>query len=281
MMEKVVAVVVTYNSDFERFREALFALVKQCAVVVVDNSTKINSREEIRQLCNDVDVTLLSLGGNFGIARAQNIGISWASEHKATDVLLLDDDSIPSPNLVVDLLNVRKTWKLQPVVVSARTISSDGEDLSNQKKTTAKLISCNLLTSSGSLIPIAVLKIVGCFDERLFIDCVDFEWGWRCLANGVPLLLSNEIAINHRLGDGKCYGLKMPSPIRHYYQYRNILRLIFNSGAPLIWRLSQAIKLPIKLIILMFFAKHPFLRLKYAFMGVVDFFAGRTGMYNH
>ncbi|END16895.1 putative rhamnosyltransferase domain protein, partial [Escherichia coli P0301867.8] len=35
--------------------------------------------------------------------------------------------------------------------------------------------------SSGSLTKVDVFKKIGLFDEDLFIDYVDYEWGWRAL----------------------------------------------------------------------------------------------------
>jgi rhamnosyltransferase len=281
MSAVVVAVVVTYNSDAIRLEDSLRILAKQCTVLVVDNSTQVASRDQIRKACNKVGASWLPLGENLGIAHAQNCGIVWAKEHAASDILLIDDDSLPPKSLVADLLEARKASSIQPVVVSARIVGADGEDISNRAADVASdLTSCSELTSSGTLIPVAVFDRVGIFDDRLFIDCVDFEWGWRALALGVPLMLCNRVAIQHRLGEGVRLGLKIPSPIRHYYQYRNVSRMIVCSKAPLPWRLSQLIKLPIKLVLFALLADRRVERLRYAGRGLRDFLSGRTGKFN-
>jgi len=219
---------------------------------------------------------------NLGIAQAQNLGISWARECAATDILLMDDDSMPTRSLVSDLLRARKTSWIQPVVVSARAIGADGEDLSNRAADDATgMTPCSELNSSGTLIPATAFDLVGVFDDRLFIDCVDFEWGWRALALGVPPVLCDGVAIQHRLGEGLRLGLRLPRPIRHYYQYRNVLRMIVCSKALLRWRLSQLIKLPVKLVLIALLADQRSERLQYAVWGLRDFLAGRTGNFNH
>jgi len=281
MNEFVVAVVVTYNSQIERLRESLSILTGQCTVVVVDNSTNASSREEIRLVCEHTSVFCLSLGDNFGIAHAQNIGISWARANSAVDILLMDDDSIPSPSLVVDLIKARRASQLPLVVVSARTIDENGKDLSNcGSKDTGGLTSCNELTSSGTLISSKVFDRVGVFNERLFIDCVDFEWGWRAISLGVPLVLCNNASIRHKLGEETRFGLRLPSPIRHYYQYRNVSMMLVRSVAPFSWRLQQLLKLPIKLFLILVIADRRFERLRYAVWGLYDFFRGQTGRFN-
>jgi rhamnosyltransferase len=224
----------------------------------------------------------MPLGDNYGIAHAQNCGITWAREHAASEILLMDDDSIPSETLVKDLLDTRRDYKVQPVVVSARIISSEGKDMSNRAAdNSVTLTPCSDLTSSGTLIPLTVFDQVGLFDEQLFIDCVDFEWGWRVRARGLPLLLCNRVKLQHRLGEGTRMGMRIPSPIRHYYQYRNVSKMIVCSKAPLRWRLSQLLRLPVKLFLIALLADHRSKRLRYAAWGLRDFLLGRTGRFNH
>lgn len=281
MNEDVVAIVVAYNSDLVRLTESLSILAKQCRIVLVDNSTQLSFQEKIQAACDRANVFYLALGDNFGIARAQNIGIAWAREHAAVDILLMDDDSIPSQSLVKDLLELRKLLQLNSVVISARTVGENGEDVSNRAlNNSVEFTSCSELTSSGSLIPIKIFDRVGIFEDRLFIDCVDFEWGWRALALDVQLILCNHVAIRHRLGEGSRFILRMPSPIRHYYQYRNILTMVAFSKAPYRWRVIQLIKLPIKLILILLLADRRFNRVCYAAWGICDFFTGRTGKFN-
>ena len=281
MNESIYAIVVTFNSSTLRLSKLLSSLSQQCSIIVVDNSIQILSQERIQSICENLKIYYLSLGDNFGIAHAQNIGIALAREMGATDILLMDDDSLPSQQFVRGLLDARRLSKFQPVVVSARTISEEGKDISNCPANKAeRLTACGELTSSGTLISMAIFDRVKNFDDRLFIDCVDFEWGWRALALGFPLVLCNEITIQHKLGEGTQFGLKIPSPIRHYYQYRNILKLIFHSRAPFGWRLSQIIKLPVKLVLILILADQRFSRIRYAAWGIYDFFVGRYGKFD-
>jgi rhamnosyltransferase len=282
MNNGVVAVVVTFNSDLERLVKSLSSLTTQCCVVVVDNSTQSSSREEIRAICAKTGAFLVSLGDNLGIAYAQNVGIAWARQRAVDDILLMDDDSIPTQSLVMDLIEARKTSQLHPVVVSARTVSENGKDLSNRSpENSVGLTPCSELTSSGTLISASIFDRVGVFDERLFIDCVDFEWGWRALALGIPLMLCDSVTIQHRLGEATRLGLRLPSPIRHYYQYRNVVMMLVNSAAPFRWRLLQLIKLPVKLVLILLIADRRFDRLRYMAWGMWDYFTGRTGKFNH
>jgi rhamnosyltransferase len=281
VINKVVSIVVTFNSDAERFDRLLFALSGQCGLVVIDNSTLNISRDRIKRSCMRVGAILCELGDNFGIARAQNIGVALARDCGAEFVILMDDDSIPSDSFVKELLDARHKYGSYQVVISARTISEAGVDVSNHPPGRSDFFTqCSELTSSGSLIPIEVIDAVGPFNELLFIDCVDFEWGWRARALGIQLVLCNDLFIQHRLGEGSKFGFNTPSPIRHYYQYRNVLRMIFHSKAPLRWRLAQLVKLPIKVILIILLADRRIVRLQYTFHGIYDFLIGRFGKFD-
>ena len=282
MNKDVFAIIVTYNTHYDKLDILLKILAAQCSVVVVDNSTQIISQDMLNLACVKYGVFYCRLGDNYGIAAAQNFGVAFARNHAAVDILLMDDDSVPGDFFVSELILARRLCNSSRIVVGARTISDKGKDISNcSSNGFDALTPCDQLTSSGSLIPIYLFEFVGLFDEELFIDCVDFEWGWRARALGVMLLLSTEVSIKHKLGESTRLGLKIPSPIRHYYQYRNILKMIFHSNAPLLWRLSQLIKLPIKLILLLIIADRRINRLRFVGFGVIDFIAGRFGKFNH
>lgn len=277
MNYSVVSVVVAYNSRVEKLSKLLNVLSRQCRVIVIDNSTNMSFRESVRKECFRYCVSYISIGDNIGISQAQNVGVAWARDNNASDILLMDDDSLPTSTLVSDLLRERAGYK-DLIVISARTIDANGDDISMchiDKR--FELTPCAYLTSSGTLIPLSVFSRVGEFDPSLFIDCVDFEWGWRAIAMGFPLYLSNNVSIHHSLGEGTRFGFRIPSPIRHYYQYRNILRLIISSKAPALWRVTQLVKLPIKLLLIVFLFDRRLRRLYYALLGVAGFFLGHTG----
>lgn len=73
------------------------------AVVIVDNGSLCdlaawNSQRGLRA------VELRLLGENRGIAAAQNVGIRWALDRDDVGfVLLMDQDSIPAPDMVAQL----------------------------------------------------------------------------------------------------------------------------------------------------------------------------------
>ena len=61
---------------------------------------------------------------NLGVAAAQNQGIEWAKQQGATHVLLLDQDSLPHPDMVARL----SEWndQLTNLLIQLRQVGLDG-----------------------------------------------------------------------------------------------------------------------------------------------------------
>src|SRR5690606_8889741 len=83
-------------------------LAQTAGVIVVDNTPAEDRRVE--SLCASLAqerLRLERLGQNRGIACALNVGIDMALAAGATHVLLSDQDSLPSPDMVKELLRTQ------------------------------------------------------------------------------------------------------------------------------------------------------------------------------
>ena len=281
MNRQVFAVIVAFNSELHRITELLSVITCQCSVVVVDNSIDISHARNLKQICSRFSATYLSLTGNFGIAYAQNVGVMTAKKNGAVDLLFLDDDSIPSSNFLADLIFERKLIQhtYDDVVVCPRAIDAQGNSLGLPGEDSDHALITEL-TSSGSLVPMILFEKVGYYDSDLFIDCVDFEWGWLAIKQGSKIVRCNRVKMEHRLGINKRFGFRISSPIRLYYQFRNVMFMIFGRYAPLRWRLQQSAKLPLKFILTVILSDHKLTRIWYIYRGFSDFIFGIKGKFN-
>ncbi|MDP1028815.1 glycosyltransferase [Sphingomonas sp. KR1UV-12] len=276
---KVAAVIVTYRPTLTVLREIMRILSNQCDIIVADNAATPDEAHLVAaQVGNAGHVTYLSMQGNLGIGAAQNAGIAAAWARGAEAVLLLDDDSIPAADLVECLVRCARTLGPQ-AVVSANAIAPDGKEISNIRNAVGALPHCRDMMSSGALIRRSIFERVGRFDEDLFIDGVDFDWGWRARQLGFDLRLCRSTAIRHRLGDGSVAGVRYPSPIRHYFQYRNVLRLMLRPHTPSDWRIAQSFKLAAKLALIPLLMPQRMVRLRFAVSGIRDALLGVGGPY--
>jgi rhamnosyltransferase len=94
------------------------------------------------------------------------------------------------------------------------------------------------LITSGSVLNLSSIKIIGLFNEDLFIDFVDTEFSYRVIQNGYKNVMFSNIVLNHALGKlveaRSLVNFKKSlrithAPIRVYYIVRNGLYLLFKA----------------------------------------------------
>lgn len=268
--DKTIAVVVTYDPEFEVLERLLITLAPQVKnVVIIDNDSSVNLEcWNNEHLINSVNVVLLR--ENRGIAAAHNIGIQWAKSKGVEFMLLLDQDSIPAHDmvekLVSALLNDQKycdspAIAAGPICVDMRTGNKSffvTERLGMPARWLPKfpLLTYNstrevcTLISSGTLINLALLKSVGGMRSNYFIDHVDTEWCFRAKAKGFRLLGVPSAQMQHTLGDKVrniwFFGWRpvaYHSPLRDYYMFRNTLLMCRDVPMSIMWRLHLTFRL--------------------------------------
>ena len=277
-MKKIYSILVAYNPDLEELNQVVERLKKQTDIVIVCNNSDYDVKFDDEQL------KVFNFGENLGIAKAQSIGMKWAFENGADFILQMDQDSIPHDDLVEKLLECYKelTEKGYKVgLVGSQDYDKDTHHISKPKIDKGSFlekenyIKINQVISSGSLIPKSTYNKVGGMEDGLFIDAVDFEYCWRIINAKLILVRNIEARIAHKLGNGTkrvfaFINVIIPSPIRHYYQTRNLFLLIDRKYVPLYWKISNLIKLFLKLIFSPFIFNERKKRLFFMFKGIKD-----------
>jgi len=287
-----VAVVVTHYPDTSVLSSSLNAISSQVdATVVIDNGSHISIKDWLA--VNHPAVVCIALGQNYGIAKAQNTGITWAKNVCANYVVLLDQDSIPAPDMVDKLLAAMKQKKDEKTKIAAvgprycddrpppfgRICGLKLERLTCD--TQDRVVSVDYLISSGSLVPMSVFNKIGGMREDLFIDYVDIEWGLRARHHGFQSYGVCSACMQHSLGNQpiKFVGKNIPlhSPLRHYYLFRNAVLLYKESWVPLNWKLVDGWRLCLKYGFYSLFAKPRLSHWHMMTLGVWHGFLGKGG----
>ena len=261
---RVTSITVAFNPNPERLARQIHALRGEVdEIVVVDNQSEAPV-EQLPGLAG-LPVRWIRLPENRGIAGGFNEGIARARENGADFVLLLDDDSIPTPGMVATLVSAYQR--------SSRTdgggdIAAMGPRVQDSRdprdypfirmgwthnrhlrcgELPGEVIACDFLISSGSLVPMAAIVAIGEFDETLFIDNVDLEWCCRARARGLELYGVCEAVLDHQLGDRRhavtgTLELVVHSPQRIYYMTRNRFLLYRRPYIPLKWKLKDLLR---------------------------------------
>ncbi len=242
----VCAVIVTWNIG-NRIEKNFIAVYHQVEkVIFVDNDSDmetINALDRIQKQYSRVMIIRNSL--NTGIARAQNQGIDYALDHGFEWVLLLDHDSRPEKDMVLNLLkgleNCSNNQKIAIIAphIKDRNVNKpcyyitpwSGVFFKRSGFNGSDLIEHILaVISSGSLIRLAVIKDVGFFREDFFVDHVDTEFCLRLITNGYFIIAVRNAVLRHSLGKivphwfmGREINVTNHNAQRRYTIYRNRL----------------------------------------------------------
>ncbi len=267
------------------------------SILLVDNGSKPETLAELHQWVDqDCRVKLMELGENRGLAAAHNCGIAVASEQGHTHVLLMDQDSLPAPNMVAELVQSFAKLTSERLRVAAVGPWYHDPVLDNppdflrlhwwgisrySEQSNYPIVEVDYLISSGCLISLAALESVGTMQEALFIDYVDIEWGLRARRLGWTLHGVFAARMTHSLGPRIVRFLwrrfPLHSPQRHYFVVRNALWLYRDGALPLVWRVPHALRLLLRFSVYLLVGDSRRERLKFVWMGLRDGLLGRMG----
>jgi rhamnosyltransferase len=193
-----IACIVTYEPDIDVLAENVRAVIAQVdGLIVVDNGS---SNVEAIATALPEDVDLRRLPDNLGLSRAMNIAVQQADDRGAGSVLLLDQDSVVTPQLVPILRGVLARHDDLALVgpdIQDRNIgeSSEGEGVGTER--------VNACITSGSLMRVGDWRAIGGWDERLFIDFVDFDLCLRLRSAGRGIAIEHGVILHHAIGQAR------------------------------------------------------------------------------
>ncbi|MEF2278510.1 glycosyltransferase family 2 protein [Deinococcus sp. YIM 134068] len=241
------AVVVTYNRK-ALLEKCLRSLLAQTAsldrIYVVDNASTDGTPDIIP---SDDRVTYLrlpqNLGGAYGFAR----GVELALKGDHTSLWLMDDDCLPEPEALAELLAYGNGVEVRCSAVLAR----DGRyDLYHRRRFDALRLkednlpareyavsgaTVDLFTFVGPLIPTEVIRRAGLPVDNFFFAYDDFEYALRLRRLGVGARLVPSSRLWHH-GSLSCPSPRGPyNPLKHYYNTRNQLLVYREYGTSAPW----------------------------------------------
>lgn len=299
------AIIVTYEPNFSGLEQLLTSLRNQLQSIIIVDNASIGKVELVLKKFSEFNICFKKLPENYGIAYAQNIGISYAIKQGATHFLLLDQDSIPYSDMVEKLQLAFKSsdhgFKVAavgPSYVDSRTGSkslfiTQGKYLPcrtspSQYEAEDTYLDVGFLISSGMLVSSEALKEIGGKRSCYFIDHVDTEWCFRAKSKGFTLLGAPQAQMHHSLGDKAkrvwFFGWRQVSyhqPFRDYYMFRNTLNMINETDMSKIWKLHFIWRLVQFSGYFLFFDNQRKQRLSYMLLGLRHGFCSLNGRLEH
>lgn len=224
-MMKVLAGIVLFNPDINRLKENIDAIYCQVDTVVLVNNGSENF-DKIQMLVKEYEgVRSIDNKRNLGIATALKRMMDFAIREQYDWVLTLDQDSVCQPGLIEKYshyVDIEKIGILTCNIID-RNFSVDSGFREGQEYREIK--QC---ITSASLVSVAAYKLTDGFDEKLFIDSVDFDICITMRKHGFKIVKVNFNGILHEVGCGKNVKLLFKSyvsynhsPFRQYYMARN------------------------------------------------------------
>lgn len=187
------------------------------AIYVYDNSNQNATYK------NKIDIIASRYnfdGKNRGLSKAFNWFLENAKEDKSDYLLLLDQDSSFDINLITELMKDIKSIQIDSKVAihacNAKPWGIGSEDIPSET-----ISEVDSVISSGSFVNMHSVKKYNLeYDERLFIDHVDFDFCRLVKSKALKIVCHNRYVMPQELGylynNVVCH-----SPIRHYYLVRD------------------------------------------------------------
>jgi len=288
--ESICGVVVTWNPDKDLFSRIESIARQVDRVVIVDNGSAPSGREVLHEACIPDDVSLIANSRNTGVATALNQGIEYARRHGYRWVLTLDQDSLPSDEMITEQIAVYNDFGERERI---GVIGAHPKD--KITRVTPYAEACNgecwleqtVVITSGSLISLDAFEKVGALRDDFFIDGVDHEFCLRLRAHGYRVLVACRAELLHSLGRparrrflGREVVPTNHSYVRRYYLTRNkilITREYFNREPR--WIAKQLVALIKSTILVVLFERDKQVKLKSTALGIWHGLIGRTGQY--
>lgn len=281
--QSVCAVIVTYNPR-STFIDNIVAVAAQVGhVVVIDNGSSGETEQHLHELETRLSCTVIRNHQNLGIAVALNRGVKYALEAGFDWVCTFDQDSRVCDGFISKMLEAYQQARNPERVALLAPSYVDRESGVTERLRRADNGEILAAMTSGSMIPLSVIRELGFFDESLYIDAVDIEFCLRARRKGMVILQSPAVLL-HSLGRTRYYrvfglrfGVTNHSAGRRYYMTRNRLRLLrlYARDWPWMWRESRTMLLDAAKIILAEDDKWKKLRAMAA--GAADALSGKVG----
>lgn len=305
VQETVAAIIVSYNPEPAQLAQRLERIAAQVDyLVLVDNASRPSLRAMLTAQADAQGAVLLKNDDNLGLAAGQRQGIETALALGATFTLLLDQDSLPAPDLVARLLAAYHRLSAegrQIAGVGPRVLFEPAgrampfirfkpyAALKGRCQGADDLIRTDFLISSGLLTPAWVYASVGLPEDALFIDNIDLEWCFRARHRGFDLYGVCDAVLHHQIGKQTRFlsarhsrgPIHIHDPVRQYYQTRNRFLLYGRHYVPWAWKIQDFPRALFKL--LYFGLVIPPRREHLRMMGLAlwDALRGVTGTFRH
>jgi rhamnosyltransferase len=249
-MNNIAAIVVFYNPIYEDVLKNLESYATHCdQLIIVDNSTQC-TKKLINTIDSKYNLCYINNNDNLGIATALNIGCDKAIQLGYDWTLTMDQDSefVNFKQYKECLFMHYNSKEIAIIAVDNICLTSYKKELSKffdkkfiedyaenhmreliAKSSVFQNIEVDFVITSGNFLNLKLFNKIGRFEDKLFIDEVDFDYCAKCLINNYKIIKFINIKIIHQLGN-YVNGINQHNYMRKYYIFRNNLYMASKYG---------------------------------------------------
>ena len=285
---KLAGCMILYNPEYEVIKN-IETYIKECDIFyIVDNGNgrKIYDYLKIKYS----NIKYVAHSENLGISYSLNKILNLIIKENIDYLLTMDQDSFfvngTMENYKKSLVTVN--WK-ETLALSPKIIDYNEKiDFRNKVIYENSNRPITRIITSGSIVNVKVAKKIGGWDEKLFIDDVDFEFCYRGILNNYKCINCIQgVYLRHKVGNlfrckNKIFNKVIESDhnyIRTYYIVRNGIYVYFkyhklNEIIFLKWYIRNLLKLFINIIL---YKNEKIKNLKAYRDGIIDYLRNKMG----
>lgn len=231
-MTEFAGVVILYQPDEDVIKNIMSYVQLVKTLYVVDNTEHFSDEviSVVKKIKALPHVEYLAMPDNPGIAVALNCAFKKAKEEGYEWIISLDQDS----NFKSNILDVYQ-GKINSNVPDANRVAIYTPIYVFERKRDKKIDEdcfVKLTMQSASLFNLSIFNEIGPFREDFFLDCVDYDYCCKAIKCNYHIVQCAKALLNHNPGITKTkkilffkYKYGYMSPLRLYYQVRNLLQL--------------------------------------------------------
>lgn len=273
-MKKIAAGIVLYNPDLERLDKNITSIISQVESLVLVDNNSININEVVNKYKSIDKITIIQNNKNMGVATALNQIIKLCENKNYDWVLTLDQDSISPSNLIKEYCKYISLERL--AIITPNIIDINSKNISQIENNKLEYEYVNECITSASLIKVDICNELGYFDDKMFIDYVDFDYCTRVNLNNYKIIKVNTTNLQHEVGNlkekfilGKKINVYNHTAFRKYYYSRNIIYYC-KKYKGLIDIKKSYIKLIKRFLVVIFYENEKFDKMKSMICGIKD-----------
>lgn len=244
MSNKIAAVVVTYNRKQllqENIQKLLDQTFSKFDILIIDNHSTDGTADTVKPFISD-RLSYVDTGSNLGGAGGFQYGVREAANRGYEFVWLMDDDSMPEPDALRELVTAYRKIGGRIGFLSSKVIWTDGSPckMNLQRRTLTRTVTdfskryipAAMATFVSLFVPMYVVRDVGLPIREFFIWTDDFEYTRRISRKYWCYIVTKSVVVHKtNTNNGANISTDTEDRIDRYkYAYRNEVYLYRREG---------------------------------------------------